>query len=144
MVDWLFANVFYALAVPLILVFFTAWIILGTGRVRLIRLARDFQVCLYCTALLGATKYDVNMALRDLPDDQLRETLQGAATLDYALMVVLLVSAFFYGVSACIPYFSREDPESLERDKLIVVASACSVGMTVLFVVMARIQVGLL
>jgi hypothetical protein len=74
----------------------------------------------------------------------LRAITDGAGTIDFAMTAVLLIAAFFYGASVCLAYLSGDDQPAHDRDKLIVVASACTVGMTLLFVIMARTQAGLL
>lgn len=143
-IEWLSYNFFLALLLPLLLVIVAA-LVLSENGIRPFRDVRNFHVCLYCTTLIAATIYDVNMKRYNTSEEELRELLKGAYTLNLAMITILMIASFFYGVSVCFSSLSSTDTRKHDRRELkIVIASAVTVGLTLIVVIWSRMEVGLL
>lgn len=127
--NWLFANLVFALLAPLSLTFCIIRIF-SKNTIEPFRIIRNFQLCLYGIALMGAIYYDLYM----------KGNSKGSSFIFWFPHILLFYNTGFFALTV----FLSCQNGTYQRNKKIVISSVFVVAMTFFLTVIVKIELGLL
>jgi|1186.fasta_scaffold386100_2 hypothetical protein len=136
MLYWFMMNVFIGLVVFLILAVVVAIIFLRTRALEIARLTCEAQLGLYCLTLIVGSAYDIACEI-----ERNSALASKVGSCIFLLLICFAPAAVFYGVTLAVIY-GRYNVHSVYVG--LATASWCTVAITVVFLLTARHEVGLL